>query len=155
MNYVVKKRNPTNVIGISLDVTEPDQASYQIGEFWEKFRKEKIMEKIPNKLEPAYPMAVYSNYNANNQYTLILGTEVVHTVNVPYDMVAINIPAQTYGVFSIEGQLPDLILNTWQQIWELPLKRAYTYDFEVYKKISLDTAQADIYIALKPEYEQA
>ena len=157
MDFNVKKRDPMNVIGIKLHVPQPDQAPYQIGQFWEKFRTEKTKDKIPNKLHPEQTVAVYTNYGPQGQgYSLILGAEVQYIVNnVPEDMVGIEIPEQTYAVFSAQGSIPQIITQTWQEIWKSPIPRAYTYDFEIYKDESLDSAEVDFYLALKADYTQA
>lgn len=157
MAYKIIKRDPINVIGVKLHVTKPDQAPYQIGQFWETFRKEKIKNRIQNKLHPQETIAVYTNYGPQGEgYSLILGAQVQYMVNnIPEGMVGIEIPEQTYAVFSKKGALPKIIIETWQEVWKSPIPRAYTYDFEIYKNESLDNAEVEFNIALRADYTQA
>ena len=157
MDINIKKLDPINIIGLKLHVPEPSQAPYQIGQFWEKFRTEKMIDRIPDKLDPHETIGVYTNYGPEGQgYSLIIGAKVKFIVNnVPDGMVGITIPEQTYAVFSAEGSIPEIIQQTWKQIWQAPIPREYTYDFEVYKDQSLDSANVDFYIAVEPDYTQA
>ena len=157
MDFKIKRRDPINVIGVKLHVPEADQAPYQIGQFWEKFRSEKTKDKIPNKVHPDQTIAVYTNYGPQGEgYSLIIGAEVQYIVNnVPDGMVGIEIPEQVYGIFSAQGAIPQIVKETWEQVWKAPIPREYTYDFEIYKNESLDSADVDFYIAVKPDYMQA
>lgn len=157
MDFNFQKKDPINVIGVKLHVPEPDKAASLIEPFWENFRIEKLKDKIPNKLHPEQTIAVYTNYGPQGEgYSLILGAEVQYIVNnVPEGMVGIEIPEQTYGVFSVQGSIPEIISTTWQQIWKSPIPRAYTYDFEVYKNESFDKADVEFNIAVRADYTQA
>lgn len=157
MNFTLKKQDPLNVIGVKLHVPEPDQALPAIGKFWEKFRTEKTKDKIPDKIHPEQTIAVYTNYGPQGEgYSLIIGAQVQYIVNnVPDGMVGITIPEQTYAVFSATGSIPEIIMQSWKQIWQSPISRAYTYDFEIYKDQSLDDATVEFYIAVRADYTQA
>ncbi len=157
MDYKIIKRDPINVIGVKLQVAEPNQALYQIGQFWETFRKNNVKHQIPNKLHPQETIAVYTNYGPQGEgYSLILGAQVQYIINnIPQGMVGIEIPEQTYAVFSKKGTLPEIIKKTWQEVWKSPIPRAYTYDFEIYKNESLDSAEVEFNIAVRADYTQA
>ena len=157
MDYKITKRDPINVIGVKLHVMNPDEAPALIGQFWETFRKNDLKKEIPNKLKPENTYAVYTNYGPQGEgYSLILGAQVEYIVNnVPDGMVGIQIPEQTYAVFSKKGALPNVIVESWKEIWQSPIPRAYTYDFEIYKNESLDSAEVEFNIALRADYTQA
>ncbi|MGE0206878.1 MAG: GyrI-like domain-containing protein [Candidatus Babeliales bacterium] len=157
MYFTIQKKDPFNVIGIELQVNNPDEALYKIDNFWRKFRDQKIKDQISNKINPDETIAVYTNYNVEGQgYSLILGARVKDLINdIPEGMVGIEIPEQTYAIFSKKGSIPEIIQDGWKQVWEEPLARAYTYDFELYKDESLDNGSVEFYVAVVPDYSQA
>lgn len=157
MDYKLVKRGPINIIGVKLHVEKPSEAEALIGPFWQNFRKNNIKATIPNQLQPEQTFAVYTNYGPEGEgYSLILGTPVQYIVNnIPDGMVGIEIPEQTYAVFSKKGTIPSIIQETWQKVWQSPIPRAYTYDFEIYKNESLDNAEVEFYIAVRGDYTQA
>lgn len=156
MEYAIKKIPTFNVVGVELTVTNPEQAYFQIGEFWETFRTQKIKETIPNKMSPYDTIAVYTNYNrSSNGYSLILGARTIHTVNIPDTMVGITIPEQTYAVIRVESVIPQHIQETWKKVWDMPINRRFTYDFEVYKDEELDTAHIEFYISIASDMTHA
>lgn len=157
MKQTIKKVPAFNIIGIELVVQNPYDATYMIGDFWERFRTDNIRKQIPNKRRDNRTFAVYTNYtNAlSGGYSLIIGASVEHTVTVPATMVAVTVPEQTYAVYNFVGDIPESIKTAWQTIWKQPLNRAFTFDFEVYQDESLNNANIEIYLALQPDYSQA
>ncbi len=117
-----------SLIGIPLK-TNNKEAMSTIPQHWKKFSTHQ--NKIPNKKEPEVVYGVYTDYD-NDQYTLIIGCEVTSLEEIPPGMVGITVPEQTYKTFPAEGPPEKAIPATWQQIWNTPLNRAYTYDFERY-----------------------
>lgn len=55
------------------------------------------------------------------------------------------IPAGKYAKFSIHGDMVEAVANTWKEIWQTPLDRTFTGDFEEY----ITMTDIDIYIAVK------
>ena len=59
--------------------------------------------------------------------------------------VAKTIPAGRYAKFSVHGDMIQAVANSWKEIWETPLDRTFTGNFEEY----LSQEDIDIYIAIK------
>ena len=148
------------VVGISTRTTNAKEMSGKgvIGQQWDRFMKEGLLSKIPNKVDSNI-LAVYTDYesDANGAYTLLLGARVSSADNVPPGMVAKKVPAGRYAVFTSEkGFVGKVVPETWRGIWAVPKSapggnRAYQADFEVYDQRAADpqNAQVDIYIGIK------
>ena len=149
------------VIGISARTGNAQEAAGNsvIAKQWDKFYKEGILDKIPNKTDPAI-YVVYSDYasDRNGDYTYIIGAKVSHASTVPLGMVAKTVSAGKYAVVTSErGPIPKVIVEAWQRIWsledqgQLGGKRAYKTDFEVYDQRASDPqdSQIDIYVGVK------
>ena len=59
------------------------------------------------------------------------------------------IPAQSYTKFIAQGKMPDCIANSWKDIWDSKIERAYQFDFEIYDERSKDwnNAIVDIFVS--------
>lgn len=68
-------------------------------------------------------------------------------------MVGIEIEGGRYQKFTVQGKMPDAVVEQWQTIWsrDKELNRRYTADFEVYGAKAQDPGQAavDIFIAVE------
>jgi predicted transcriptional regulator YdeE len=65
------------------------------------------------------------------------------TKDVPPGMLAMEIPADNYAVFTTDqGEIPGIIMNTWKKIWALEsgkeIRRKYGFDYEVYDDRAAD-----------------
>jgi predicted transcriptional regulator YdeE len=149
------------IVGISARTNNAQEAGGNgvIAKQWDKFYKEGILDKIPNKADPAV-YAVYSDYasDRNGDYTYVIGAKVSGASSVPSGMVAKTISAGKYAVVTSQrGPIPKVIIEAWQQIWsmedhgKLGAKRAYKTDFEVYDQRARDPqdSQIDIYVSVK------
>ncbi len=122
------------VIGFSIRTTPKDgQDIKDIGNLWEKFLKENLLDKIPNK-ENNEILAIYHNYQSDHlePYSYTIGAKVSIVNEVPKDMELLNIPPSQYTVFTAEGVFPKCLIETWKEIWTQNTNRAFSYDFEVY-----------------------
>lgn len=121
-----------HVMGISCRTTNRE-AHQNIPQLWGRIQNEPILENIPNKVSNEI-IALYCEYESDHTqaYTLIVGCEVSHIDQIPQGMVAKTVPAAIYSVFPVQGESPKEIFETWQTVWKSDLKRAYTYDMEVY-----------------------
>ena len=126
---------------------------------WERFFREAILEKIPNKVN-ATIFAVYTDYasDRNGDYSYVLGARVNDTMTVPAGMVAKRVPAGKYAVMtSAKGPVTKIVAQAWQHIWDLEDRsrlggpRAYRADFEVYDQRSTDPqdSEVDIYVGIR------
>jgi predicted transcriptional regulator YdeE len=142
------------IIGISVKTTNANnQAATDIGGLWQKFMGENIEANIPNKIgDTVY--SVYCRYESDYTapYTTLLGCKVSSIENVPDGFDCIEIASGNYQLFESKGNLMEgAVYKTWVEIWNTDLPRAYTTDFEVYDKKSVDPGNAivDIFIALR------
>ncbi len=131
----------------------------EIPGLWEKFRKDHVLEKIPNKVD-ADVYVLYTDYSRDRmgEYTVIIGAKVKDKSQVPVGMVLKTVPARQYAVVTTEkGSAETVIPAAWQKVWALEDKellggtRAYKVDFELYDEHATDpqNLQADIYVGLK------
>lgn len=94
---------------------------------------------------------VYSEYetDVSGNYSVLVGTDKVESSTV--ELQSIKILEGNYLVFSAEGQVPNIVFETWSKIWNYfgnescPHTRAYTTDFEFYKSQN----EIEIHIAIK------
>lgn len=123
-----------HLLGIAVRTTNNGGKSQQdIGALWQRFYKEGIRARIPNKESNAI-YCVYTDYaqDAAGAYTTLLGCKVSTLQPLPEGFTGLVIPKATYHVYTAAGPLPDSVLATWRHIWQTPLNRAYTADFDVY-----------------------
>lgn len=146
---------PFNVIGISVRTTnENGKAAQDIGKIWAKFMSEGIAEKIPNKVDTSV-FCVYTNYEGDHTepYDTILGCKVDSLENIPEGMVGQAFEGGIYTKFISKGDLTKgaVVYQTWLEIWESDIDRAFTADFEIYgeKAQNPTDAEVDILIAVK------
>ncbi|WP_300598964.1 GyrI-like domain-containing protein [Niabella sp.] len=144
------------VIGISVRTTNANnQAAIDIPALWERFMTTGIAQQIPNKAGDA----VYSIYTAYEKdhtqpYTTVLGCRVTCFDQIPAGMEAVEIAAGNYARFTATGNMGEgFVFNEWLKIWNTPLSRKYTTDFEVYGVEAQDPEHAEvpIFIALETE----
>jgi predicted transcriptional regulator YdeE len=149
------------IIGISARTNNAQEAAGNgvIAKQWDKFYKQGILDRVPNKADPA-TYAVYSDYasDRNGDYTYTIGARVSEVGVVPPGMVAKTVSAGKYAdITSERGSIPKIIVEAWQRIWsledqgQLGGKRAYNTDFEVYDQRARDPqdSQIDIYVGVK------
>jgi predicted transcriptional regulator YdeE len=148
------------VVGIAARTSNAKEMSGQgvIGKQWERFLKDGLLSKIPNR-EDSNILAVYTDYesDANGDYTFILGAKVSSADNIPSGMVLKKVPGGKYAIFTSErGLVEKVVPETWAHIWSLPKSapggdRAYRADFELYDGRAADprNAQVDIYVGIK------
>lgn len=149
----IQEKEALTIVGISLRTTnENQQAMKDIPEFWHKFMEENIQEKLPNIVNPTV-YALYTDYisDETEPYTMILGYEVSELDNIPEEFTVKVIPTNKYAKFVAKGDLTqDAVYNSWKEIWNTDLDRAYSTDIEVYGEKATDptNGEAEIYIAL-------
>jgi predicted transcriptional regulator YdeE len=142
------------IIGINVQTTNANnQAASDIPGLWQKFMRENIASKIPNKMDDTI-YSVYCRYESDYTapYTTLLGCKVSSIENIPDGLDYIEIANGNYEQFTATGNLNEgVVYKTWVDIWNTDLARAYTTDFEVYGEKSVDPSNAsvDIFIALK------
>lgn len=144
-------KDSLKVIGIQMKTTNSNgQSGRDIAHFWEKFRKENIFEKIPNKKSQDV-FALYTDYEGdyNHPYSYMIGSEVTSLEDIPAGMVGKIIPTADYTIIKAQGKFPECLIQAWQNIWKSDLNRSYRFDFEVYNISDPNNADIDVYIGVK------
>jgi predicted transcriptional regulator YdeE len=150
-----------SIIGIEARTNNAKEATGDgiIAKQWDKFIKEGILQKIPNKADPTI-FVVYTDYasDRNGDYAYVIGAKVSDVSTVPPGMVLKKVPKGRYAVLtSAKGQVQKIVPEAWREIWSLEDKsqlggpRAYKTDFEVYDQRSQNPqdSQVDIYVGIK------
>jgi predicted transcriptional regulator YdeE len=157
----VVEREEFSVIGIQVRTSNAKEVTGggAIAQQWEKFFKDGIGDKIPNKVDSTI-FAVYAGYasDRNGEYDFVIGMKVSSASAVPAGMVAVKLPGGRYAVVtSAKGPVAQVVPQAWQRVWSLDDNkqlggvRAYKADFEVYDQRSQnpEDSQVDIYVGLK------
>ena len=151
MSHTTEHQKQKFFIGLELR-TNNAECSAAMPAHKEKFFKENIPAKIPNKLNGNI-LALYTDYEGDytKPYSWILGCEVSSLDQIPTGLVGKKIPESQYAVFTTQGEFPAGLIAAWHMVWEANLPRAYTSDFEVYPS-DFDpqtNPQVKIYIAVE------
>lgn len=133
MHYTLEHGNKKLFIGLELR-THNNECSVTMPMHKEKFFRENIPAKIPNKINGNI-LALYTDYEGDytKPYSWILGCEVSSLDDVPTGLVGKVIPESDYAVFTTQGSFPQGLITVWQNVWQSQLHRSYTSDFEVYR----------------------
>jgi predicted transcriptional regulator YdeE len=123
-----------------------------------KYYHQALYEKIPNRIKPGTTFCAYTDYTSDfkGAYTYFIGEEVTSFDDIPEGFVKVTIPEQSYAKFTTApGPMPDVIVNAWQEIWEISPKqlggkRSYHTDFEVYDERAADHQNIvlDLYVGI-------
>lgn len=143
MNYEIVELKEKTIVGFAARTSNEDpQMGAIIGDLWKQLYTPENTEKIQNRVN-SYAIGLYSNYDKEG-YQVTAGFEVSDAENQNGFAVK-TIPAGRYAKFSVHGDMIEAVTNSWKEIWETPLDRTFTGDFEEY----LSQKDIDIYIAIK------
>lgn len=141
----VEKVDSFTVVGFSTRTQNNDEFNPQtakIANLWQKF----FSSDLANNPDI---FGVYSNYesDATGFYTVTAG---IRSNDLRADLNTVKIQAGNYLVFQGKGEMPNIVVATWKQIWKFfetnpEYKRNYTSDFEAYKS----SDEVMIYIGLE------
>ncbi|MGB6328572.1 MAG: GyrI-like domain-containing protein [Halarcobacter sp.] len=125
---------------------ESNPETAKIVKLWEDYEEKNIYGATFNKSKKFDMYGVYSDYESdvNGDYKVTIAVEVTKPKN------AMIIKKQRYLVFKKEGELPEIVAETWKEIWdyfenEPKYERDYAIDFEKYSKENF----VEIYISIK------
>jgi predicted transcriptional regulator YdeE len=153
MNYTVEKQKKKFFIGLELR-TNNEKCSSEMPAHKERFFKENIPDKIPNKINGNI-LALYTDYEGDytKPYSWLLGCEVSNLDEIPAGLVGKVIPEFKYAVFTTQGEFPQGVIAVWQAVWKSNLPRSYTSDFEVYRSDfnPQKNPEVKVYIAVEGE----
>lgn len=151
MNYELITLDERMVTGKSIITSNQNGKTVtDIGDTWNAFINDGIYSSIEEK-KNTHVMGLYYDYESDmtGAYSFMACCEIFNEKDIPKN--SILIPKSTYAKFSFKGNMKTDVIKVWQKIWEMPLNRKYTYDFEVYHNDSADVNNQtiDIYIAVK------
>lgn len=160
MSFEIVMLSAMTVMGVELQTTYKNGECFSaIPAFWQEAGKSGVFAQIPHQAKPGEVLAVYTNYSSDfsltsGHYSMILGSPVTDTKNIPQGMVVKNILQSRYAVFTAKGPFAAAVGGTWMEIWqnkELQLQRTFTNDFEWYDANSTDDENSivKIYVAIK------
>lgn len=93
-------------------------------------------------------IGLYSDYEGMT-YNVTVGREVEESTPIPKGMVEKRIPQGKYAKFVIHGDVVQAVQRAWTEIWEMPLERTFTGDFEEYQEgTDLENMEIHIYVAM-------
>ena len=143
MNYEIVELKEKTIVGFAARTSNEDpQMGAIIGDLWKQLYTPENTEKIQNRVN-SYAIGLYSNYDKEG-YQVTAGFEVSDAESGNGFAIK-TIPAGRYAKFSVHGDMIEAVANSWKEIWETPLDRTFTGDFEEY----LSQEDIDIYIAIK------
>ena len=143
MNYEIVELKEKTIVGFAARTSNEDpQMGAIIGDLWKQLYTPENTEIIQNRVN-AYAIGLYSDYDKEG-YQVTAGFEVSDAESGNGFTVK-TIPAGRYAKFSVHGDMIEAVANSWKEIWETPLDRTFTGDFEEY----LSQEDIDIYIAIK------
>jgi predicted transcriptional regulator YdeE len=160
MNPKAVQQDGFTVVGIAVRTSNAEQMTpaRPIGKQWERLMGEGLLATIPNKADGKI-VALYSEYasDKDGEYTYLLGARVTKVENLPAGMVAKNVPAGRYAVFTSErGPVQKVVVEMWQRVWATPKNelggdRTYKADYEVYDQRAQNPTDSvvDLYIAIR------
>ncbi len=83
----------------------------------------------------------------NGDYTVTVGMEVLASDRLS-EYQEVKVEDGDYLVFKAEGEMPKVVVDTWQEIWQYfaknNIQRKYATDFELYKSDN----EVEIYISI-------
>ena len=145
---------PFYIAGLSVRTTnENNQMMTDIPALWQRFISENIASQLSSKLSSDV-YCIYTNYESDHTkpYTVHLGCRVSDAF-VPSDgLTTLYYEGGKYRRFAAKGDLQQgAVYQTWLNIWEADIDRAYSADFEIYGAKAADqtNAEVDILIAVK------
>lgn len=140
------------LVGISVRTTnQGGQAMKDIAGLWNWFMSEHVLQQIVNRLSDDI-YCVYTDYESDKDgfYTAVLGCKVATKDNIPEGLICITVPPGSYNRYVAKGALPQVVGETWHQIWTSDIDRRYMADFDVYgaKAQSPGDAEVEVFVGV-------
>jgi predicted transcriptional regulator YdeE len=147
----VKFSSAKTIHGLSVktdNATEMDPKNGQIGALWQTFDKTVAVDYKNG--ERVY--GVYSQYESDHtgKFTVLAGFDgSISSTDAPLE--TIKIPDGKYLVFTQKGEMPQIAIDAWTQVWNYFIgdnvehHRLYSTDFEYYPNAN----EIEVHIAIK------
>lgn len=153
MDVTLKEKKSFVVRGIELRTTNRNGESLkQIPAFWQRFYREKLAEKIPGAIKPDIIYALYTDYDEQGYYSMLLGVESKKMKCDESLWRSVTVPAARYAVMTAKGIIPYAVPSAWEYVFsdQFMHTRAFCADFEVYDQRSkcVHDAEVDLYVSI-------
>ena len=142
----IKKLMIAGISEVTNNETEMGEESGKIAALWENYFEKDIYKKTFDKSNSDFMYGVYSDYESDvtGNYKITVGVEVTKAKN------AIVIEDKKYLVFTKKGELPMVVVELWEEIWDYfeknsDYERSFEVDFEKYAKED----EIEIYVSIK------
>ena len=136
-----------SVAGISVRTRNSDEANpaiARLGGLWNRFFSQSWERKLPARGDDGRIFGVYSGYESNEQgaFDVTAGVAVAEPEQADNQALpgaaCVDIEPGDYLVFTGEGEMPQMVIDTWVRIWryfaENPqAQRRFGTDFEAYE----------------------
>ena len=142
----IKKLMISGISEVTNNDFEMSEENGKIAKLWEDYFENDIYKTTFNKANSDFMYGVYSDYESTQagNYKITVGVEVIKAKN------AIVIEDKKYLVFIKQGELPMVVVELWQEIWDYfennsDYERAFEIDFEKYAKED----EIEIFVSIK------
>ena len=143
MNYEIVELKEKTIVGFAGRTSNDDpKMGAVISGLWQKLYTPENVSGTRNRVN-TYAIGLYSDYEKEG-YQVTAGFEVSKACALEGQVTKV-IPAGKYAKFQIHGDYVEAVSNAWSEIWNTPLDRTYTGDFEEYRTMK----DIDIYIAIR------
>jgi predicted transcriptional regulator YdeE len=136
MNPIRQRHDAFHVAGLTVRTTNRDESASSTGRLaalWGQFFDQEIYASTPHRHADKRLFGVYSAYesDAHGAFDVTAGVAVVEGAG------SVGIEAGDYLVFTARGEMPRLVIDAWQHIWQYfeahpEIVRRYRSDFEAY-----------------------
>lgn len=135
MEYEIVMLEEKKVIGLERRTSNQDPRMQEvIGGLWQQLYGQGCYGQIQDKSNDR-SIGLYSDYEnqAEGAYSVTVGCEVKAVPALITEPFVLKIiPAGRYARFEIYGDEVEAVGQLWNEIWQLPLERTFTGDFEEY-----------------------
>lgn len=151
MNYEIINLQKKDIVGITARTRNDDEKMGEIiGGLWSDLFNKGVLQNIGDKINNC-TIGLYSGYenDEKSEYSITVGCEVKNITNIPRGTVVKNIPEGKYAKFIVEGNMQTAVQEFWDKLWQMPLDRKYSGDFEEYQpECTMKHAIIHIYISI-------
>lgn len=144
MHYETVTLQEKRVLGIGVRTANdaPDMMQ-KVGDVWRRFFGEGLAARLPGRQGEAN-YGLYYDYGPAGDYQMLAAAE--SDAEATAEWTAVCIPAGRYAKFTFRGDPQKDTGAFWGVVWNTPLPRAYTVDFEEYPPTAFGCEESEIYI---------
>lgn len=146
--YQIVELPEKRIIGLCAQTGNNDPKMQEIiGGLWKQLFEPELFMGFEKKTD-GKSIGLYSDY-CEDRYDITVGFEVA-SGEPGKGLTEKRIPGGKYAEFVVPGGGIEQVGKLWSEIWQLPLERTYTGDFEEYIQVSEGKfGEIRIYVAIK------